>query len=124
MPMAQAKKKIEEVCKTDNILQKREKFLKSLELKNGNISQACKAINISRQTFYAWSEDEDFKIKAENVKESLLDLAESKLMENINNNENVAIIFYLKTKGKQRGYIEKQEVEVVRPISEVLFDEL
>ena len=84
MPMAQAKKKIEEVCKTDNILQKREKFLKSLELKNGNISQACKAINISRQTFYAWSEDEDFKIKAENVKESLLDLAESKLMENIN----------------------------------------
>ena len=62
MPMAQAKKKIEEVCKTDNILQKREKFLKSLELKNGNISQACKAINISRQTFYAWSEDEDFKI--------------------------------------------------------------
>ena len=124
MPMAQAKKKTEEVCKTDNILQKREKFLKSLELKNGNISQACKAINISRQTFYAWSEDEDFKIKAENVKESLLDLAESKLMENINNNENVAIIFYLKTKGKQRGYIEKQEVEVVRPISEVLFDEL
>ena len=124
MPMAQAKKKIEEVCKTDNILQKREKFLKSLELKNGNISQACKAINISRQTFYAWSEDEDFKIKAENVKESLLDLAESKLMENINNNENIAIIFYLKTKGKQRGYIEKQEVEVVSPISEVLFDEL
>lgn len=124
MPMAQAKKKIEEVCKTDNILQKREKFLKSLELKNGNISQACKAINISRQTFYAWSEDEDFKIKAENVKESLLDLAESKLMENINNNENIAIIFYLKTKGKQRGYIEKQEVEVVKPISEVLFDEL
>lgn len=124
MPMAQAKKKIEEVCKTDNILQKREKFLKSLELKNGNISQACKAINISRQTFYAWSEDEDFKIKAENVKESLLDLAESKLMENINNNENVAIIFYLKTKGKKRGYIEKQEVEVVKPISEVLFDEL
>ena len=45
-------------------------------------------------------------------------------MENINNNENIAIIFYLKTKGKQRGYIEKQEVEVVRPISEVLFDEL
>ena len=81
MPMAQAIKKIEEVCKT-------------------------------------------FKIKAENVKESLLDLAESKLMENINNNENIAIIFYLKTKGKQRGYIEKQEVEVVRPISEVLFDEL
>ena len=124
MPMAKAKKDIEQLDKCDNILQKREKFLKSLELNNGNISEACKAINISRQTFYRWAEDEDFKVKAENVKESLLDLAESKLLENINNNENVAIIFYLKTKGKQRGYIEKQEVEVVRPISEVLFDEL
>ena len=58
------------------------------------------------------------------IQDSLLDLAESKLLENIENNENTAIIFYLKTKGKKRGYIEKQEVEVVRPISEVLFDEL
>ena len=124
MPMVKAKKEIKESDKCDNILQKREKFLKSLESNLGNISKACKAINISRQTYYQWAEDEDFKLEADNVKEGLLDLAENKLLENINNNENVAIIFYLKTKGKSRGYIEKQELEVVKPISEVLFDEL
>ena len=124
MPMAKAKKDMEQVYKSDKILQKREKFIKSLESNLGNISEACKAINISRQTYYKWAEDEDFKTEADNIQEGLLDLAENKLLENIKNNENVAIIFYLKTKGKSRGYIEKQEVEVVRPISEVLFDEL
>ena len=125
MPMAKPKKDKKQLDKPDTIPQKKKRFIQILENKLGNISDACKAMNMSRQTFYDWKEqDDDFKEDVENVKEGLLDLAESKLLENINNNENVAIIFYLKTKGKQRGYIEKQEVEVVKPISEVLFDEL
>ena len=43
--------------------------------------------------------------------ESVIDLAESKLMENIQANDNTAILFYLKTKGKKRGYIERNEIE-------------
>lgn len=42
--------------------------------------------------------------------ESVLDIAESKLIENIKDNDNTAIIFYLKTKGKNRGYVERTEV--------------
>ncbi len=42
--------------------------------------------------------------------EKTLDLAESKLLENIGNNDNTGIIFFLKTKGKKRGYIERQEI--------------
>ena len=42
-------------------------------------------------------------------KENLLDLAESKLIANIKDQDNTAIIFYLKTQGKKRGYIEKTE---------------
>lgn len=44
-------------------------------------------------------------------KESLLDLAESKLIQNIQDQDTTSIIFYLKTQGKKRGYVEKQEVD-------------
>ena len=44
-------------------------------------------------------------------KETLLDLAESKLIQNIQDQDTTSIIFYLKTQGKKRGYVEKTEVE-------------
>lgn len=42
--------------------------------------------------------------------EALTDLAEHKLFELINRGDKTAIIFYLKCKGKARGYIERQEL--------------
>ena len=42
------------------------------------------------------------------VEEGLIDLCETKLMQQINEGNLTAIIFFLKTKGKQRGYIEGQ----------------
>lgn len=44
-------------------------------------------------------------------KETLLDLAESKLIQNIQDQDTTSIIFYLKTQGKKRGYIEKSEID-------------
>lgn len=43
-------------------------------------------------------------------KEEMLDFAEGKLYQKIRADDNTAIIFYLKTQGKSRGYIERQEV--------------
>lgn len=43
--------------------------------------------------------------------EGILDLAEVKLIGAINDNDLAAIKFYLMTKGKRRGYTERQEVE-------------
>jgi hypothetical protein len=44
------------------------------------------------------------------VEESTLDLGESKLLQAMNKGNIAAIIFYLKTKGKARGYIERSEI--------------
>ena len=54
---------------------------------------------------------EETKAAYETESESVIDLAESKLIENIQANDNTAILFYLKTKGKKRGYIERNEIE-------------
>jgi len=87
-------------------------FIEVFEKKGGNIDASCKAFGISRQTFYNWkSDDQDFADKISNVQEGLIDFVESKLMENIKDNDTTSTIFYLKTKGKSRGYTERQEIE-------------
>jgi len=90
-----------------------EHIIQVYEKKGCNITQTCTALGISRKTFYEWKEkkkklDEGLK----EVDESILDWAESKLVEHINNNDLQALIFFLRTKGKKRGYVEKTETDV------------
>ena len=106
-------------------LSKKDIFLKALKNNLGHISKSCTAANIHRRTYYSWiDKDNKFKDDCNDVSEGLVDLVESKLLENINNNDNTCIIFFLKTKGKSRGYIEKQEIELIKPIDEIEFDGL
>lgn len=78
-----------------------------------NISEACRVADIERQTFYNWlNADPDFKSAIEEAKEKLLDFAESKLVEQIQTGITPALIFFLKTQGKQRGYTEKVQTEL------------
>ena len=44
------------------------------------------------------------------IRDKKLDLAEVKLIEALNNGAPWAICFYLKCQGKQRGYVERQEI--------------
>ena len=111
-------KKVTKVTTSD----KKKNFLEALHSNLGNISEACNKINISRQTYYRWIDDaQDFESKCKNVSESLLDLAENRLLEKINDYDTTSIIFFLKTKGKKRGYIEKQEVEHIKPFEDIDF---
>ena len=88
-------------------------LLKALEKHLGIISTACKEVGCSRRTFYdLLEEDEEFKENYEELSEVSLDFVESKLHELIRQENPTAIIFYLKTKGKKRGYTEKQHFEV------------
>jgi len=91
---------------------KKVEFLKVFKKKACNISASCDAVKIDRQTYYNWmAKDEKFKTSVLECQEGLIDFAESMLMQNINKGDNTATIFFLKCKGKSRGYIEKQEIE-------------
>lgn len=86
-------------------------LLEALEKSLGVVTSACKIANCSRETFYKYcKEDEEFKSKVDDISNITLDFAESQLHKQIKEGNTTATIFYLKTKGKNRGYIERSEV--------------
>jgi predicted transcriptional regulator len=90
---------------------KKESLLKSLEQSLGVVTVACKKANIPRSTYYKWlNEDKDFALAVQEIENVALDFAESQLHKQISDNSTAATIFYLKTKGKKRGYVERQEI--------------
>jgi len=90
---------------------KKESLLKSLEQSLGVVTVACKKADIPRSTYYKWlKEDEAFAIEVRDIENVALDFAESQLHKQIAADSTAATIFYLKTKGKKRGYVERQEI--------------
>jgi hypothetical protein len=86
--------------------------LEALEKSLGVVTDACKKAGISRQSHYRWmQEDELYKEAVESISEMAIDFAESSLYKQIKEGNTPATIFYLKTKGKNRGYIERKEHE-------------
>lgn len=95
-------------------LKKRQKvMLQALRVHKGLVTHACNAANVGRTTHYKWlRECEDYKIAVDEIDDFVLDEIENAAMRMIEEGKNPAIIiFYLKTKGKKRGFVEKQEIE-------------
>lgn len=87
-------------------------MIEALEKSLGIVTTACKSIGIARSTHYLWlSTDEEYKEAVEGISDIALDFVESQLHKQIQKGEVTSTIFYLKTKGKKRGFIEKQEIE-------------
>jgi len=92
---------------------KKEKVLEALEQSLGVVTFACKSVGVGRSTFYKWcKEDEDFAKQVKDIEGVALDFAESQLFKQIKNDNTSATIFYLKTKGRKRGYWEKQQMDM------------
>ena len=90
---------------------KKETLLKALEKSLGVVTVACRKSETPRSIYYKWlNEDEDFAKDVRDIENVALDFAESQLHKQISANSTAATIFYLKTKGKQRGYVERQEI--------------
>ena len=95
------------------------------EKKGCNITATCAALNITRKTFYERrNKNKLLASQLDACEESLLDFAESKLMEHINDGDITSLIFFLKTKGKKRGYVERVENEVSGNAFEKLMKDL
>ena len=91
----------------------RKKTVEAFQRKGCNVSATCLAVNISRQTFYRMKEEDAiFKQELLDAEEAIIDNVETKLLSKINEGDTTSMIFFLKTKGKSRGYIERQEVEM------------
>lgn len=90
---------------------KKELMIQAMKSSLGNISGSTDQVGINRNTHYNWMKDDPQY--AQDIKDCLersIDFAEASLMKNIQDGNTTATIFYLKTKGKNRGYIERQEI--------------
>lgn len=96
-------------------------MLDALEKSLGVVTSACKIAGINRGLFYEWyNADPVFRKNVDDVKEIVLDFAESQLHKQVSDGNVTATIFYLKTKGRGRGYVEKQEIEHSGEIKEII----
>jgi uncharacterized membrane protein YcaP (DUF421 family) len=77
---------------------------------NGLISVAAKILNCDNKTIYNYIDKyPTLKDTLQEARNKTLDLAENKLFELIKEKDKTAIIFFLKTIGRGRGYIERFE---------------
>ena len=92
---------------------KKESILEALEKSLGVVTMACKSADVPRSTYYKWlKEDEEFAKAVKDIENIALDFGESQLHKQIGDGNTSATIFFLKTKGKKRGYIERSELDL------------
>tara|TARA_X000001382_G_scaffold21456_1_gene13048 strand:+ start:3519 stop:3872 length:354 start_codon:yes stop_codon:yes gene_type:complete len=92
---------------------KKEAMLQALENSLGVVTVACKQTETPRSTYYKWlKEDKEFAQSVKDIENIALDFGESQLHKQIGDGNTSATIFFLKTKGKKRGYIERSELDL------------
>jgi hypothetical protein len=98
----------------DRTEQHKKAMLDALEKSLGVVTSACKTVGIGRTTHYLWMDsDPEYKAAVDSIADVAIDFAESQLHKQIKEGNSTATIFFLKTKGKKRGYIERQEIDAV-----------
>lgn len=98
------------------------KIMAALKASNGGVYFAASKLGCDPMTIYRRA-DKNPKVQAviDNARGELVDLAEAALKKAVGNCEGWAVCFTLKTQGKQRGYVERQEHDVtVRPWREAV----
>ena len=78
--------------------------------KRGNIAATARALGVTRKTVYSRiSKSNPLQVVLHDARETMLDNAETTLYDRALDGGTAELIFFLKTQGKSRGYIERQE---------------
>jgi len=90
--------------------------IEAIKDSKGFVVTIAKRLGCSRSNVYALMKKyESVNQAIIDEREKLKDFAESKLFKHIDNDNITALIFYLKTQAKDRGYIERSEHEHTGP---------
>jgi hypothetical protein len=80
-------------------------MIEAMQNSLGNITYSTRSIGVSRASHYGWMRtDENYKKQIEECKEIALDFVEAALMKLISKGKTSAIIYFLKHRGRSRGY--------------------
>lgn len=98
-------------AKKEVTLKKQDEMIENLIKTLGIVRYACQLTGIHRPIHNYWLKNypeyaERFALVMEEVK----DYVEMKIMEKIKEDDTTMLIFYAKTKMKDRGYVERQEI--------------
>lgn len=85
---------------------------KAIRDKRGNVSAVARSFGVSRNAIYdRVQKSTRLQTALAEARDSMLDNAETELYDQALTGNTTALIFFLKTQGKSRGYTERQEVE-------------
>ena len=102
-----------QTTESNSLSLKKASMIDALTKSMGVVTTAAKSIGIDRSTHYEWlKEDEHYSQIVNGLADIALDFAETQLFKRMDKGSDASIIFYLKTKGKGRGYIERSEQDI------------
>lgn len=88
-------------------------FLIAFEKTLGVVTPAAQMIGVKRSTIYRWREMyPEFDKACKEISEVAVDFVETQLYKLIKDGSEATTIFYMKTKGRDRGYAEKLQHDV------------
>lgn len=106
---AEATKKV----MAEKVKKAKDEFLEIFKNNMCIVATSCKCANISRVQYYQWrKKDAEFAAKCDDIEELQKDMAEASILKQIKDGNTTMTIFYAKTKMRDRGYGEKQDVNL------------
>lgn len=89
----------------------KKKLIEALNRTLGLVSPACEEVGVSRETFYRYlREDEEFRRQVQEIDEIVIDFAENQLFKKIKEGSERSILFFMKYKGRKRGYTDSLDI--------------